>query len=116
DMKCAIYFDSLTRTAHFETAKNMLKSRPAEGVIDLSSCIEEGSMKIEHNEVSGYMLKTKIDEADGLYQVRPYIKSYLIGDIDKAKSVDMAIGSLFMRENTNYYLTINVRLPHAQQI
>src|SRR5690606_12077688 len=116
DMKCAIYFDSLTRTAHFETAQQMLRTRPERDVVDLSARIEHGSIKIHHNEVSGYMLKSKIDDADGLYEVRPYVKSYLVGDLEKAKSVDMAIGSLFMREDSKYYGTINVRLPHVQQI
>lgn len=112
DHKVIIYFDSQTRQVHFEKATKIL-SEPNR--LDISDVQIKNSVKIKGQPVGAYKLKTKIDDADDLYNTLPYEGSVVIGYTDTSKEVPMAIGRPFM-SNFNLWDIENIYLPSKEQL
>lgn len=112
DHKVLIYFDSQTRTVHFEKSAKIL-SEPNR--LDISDVQIKNSIKIKSQPVGAYKLKTKIDDADDLYNTLPYEGSVVVGYSDTSKEVPMAIGKPFMLTADLWGLT-NVHMPYKKQL
>ncbi|MGA6117133.1 hypothetical protein [Sphingobacterium anhuiense] len=112
DHKVLIYFDSQTRTVHFEKATKIL-SEPNR--LDISGAQVENSLSIKRQSVGAYKLKAKIDDSDDMYKTLPYEGSVIVGYTDAPKEVQMTIGKPFMT-NFDLWEQNNVRLPYKQQV
>lgn len=110
DLRVMIYFDSLTKLAHFEFSENVLG---ATGVFDFKNSVVDKTLKISPQRDKAFRVVTGIDEADELYKYFPYIKSLVIGSEDEKKTVEMSIGTLFMRSSNREGV---VRELHVAQI
>ncbi|MEN5054406.1 hypothetical protein [Sphingobacterium kitahiroshimense] len=112
DHKVLIYFDSQTRTVHFEKSAKIL-SQPNR--LDISGAQIENSLSIKGQSVGAYKLKAKIDDSDDMYKTLPYEGSVIVGYTDTPKEVQMTIGKPFMA-NFDLWEQNDVRLPYKQQV
>lgn len=113
DYKVAIYFDSHTRIATFDLADDILSRRDA---VDIAGNVEKGSLRIKHNPVLGYELKTLVDDGDECYKLEPYPKSYFVGSSDSPKVQELQTGTLFMYQGPMYLnKEAEHRVPWARQ-
>lgn len=114
DHRVMIYFDSLTKMAHFELSQTLLHS---ESRLNLCDSIHYDSLIIGNVNSQSFKLITKIDEQDELYSNVSYEKSVMVGyDFTTWKELALGIGRLFMSSGITLKSIVGVILPAVQQL
>lgn len=114
DHRVMIYFDSLTKTAHFELSSHLLES---DSILDITEGIHYDSLLIKGQNDTSFKLLSKVDDNDELYKNVSYEKSVMVGyDFKKFKELPLAIGRLYMAEGITIKSISNSILPITQQL
>lgn len=114
DHRVMIYFDSLTKTAHFDLCTTLLES---ESRLNLCDAIHYDSLKIQKANDKAFKLLTKIDDNDELYVNVSYEKSIMVGyDFDNWKELQLGIGRLQMADALAVKGSVNALLPAVSQL
>lgn len=112
DHRAMVYFDALTKTAHFELSSVILESNNR---LDLGNRQVEDSLSIKRQSESSFRLITKTDDSDELYKELQFEKSVIVGyDLENSKEQELFIGKPFMRKGMLYNLP-DVRVPVVKQ-
>ena len=112
DHRAMIYFDTLTKIAHFELSSVILESIDR---LDLGNRQVEDSLSIKRQSESSFKLITKIDDSDELYKELQFEKSVIVGyDLENSKEQELFTGKPFMRKGMLYSLP-DVRVPVVKQ-
>lgn len=114
DHRVMIYFDSLTKIAHFELCNVLLE---ADNRLDLRNAIHYDSLEIQSQNENAFKLITKIDDNDELYKNVQYEKSVSVGyDFTNIKDLPLGIGRLHTSTGLALKGAVNVTIPAVQQI
>ncbi|GGH28195.1 hypothetical protein FAZ19_19635 [Sphingobacterium alkalisoli] len=93
DFKLFIYFDSLTKKAHFDISDRILEK---ESSLDFTEWILDRSMKIKPVKDKAFRIVTAVDDGDEAYKYLSYTKSKRVGLGSDLKAVELAVGAPFM--------------------
>lgn len=93
DFKLFIYFDSLTKKAHFELPDRILEK---ENKMNFSPWMLDRSLKIKQVKDKAFLITVGIDDGDEIYKFLPYVKSKRVGLASDLKTTAIAVGAPFM--------------------
>ncbi|MGB4776632.1 MAG: hypothetical protein WBP45_15750 [Daejeonella sp.] len=115
EFKLVYYFDSDTKKAHFVFSDTVITSGEA---IDLKNYVQTKKIDTKRLSETGYELVQGFDDADEFFKIKPYVKSFFIGNETIPKKIELPIGTAFMRSEPNVNFSGNPiwRLPIKRQV